>query len=428
MENTRTDQASTAESAVTKLSESSGSSSEHSVGRSEEKGDALHSKLSAKPPIGTSKYIVKTPTDHDVLFGRGWPYQSHPGNMNLHRLVAFHKDRYENSRRFDKLAIADQIVYEIKSGGGKKFGRFLRRVEGEVYWEEAPDDVSREKVAHALRGQIKKARENQKRKSSAAVSSGALSSSFVGDGSVAAPQNSSHFCSGRVARNQISLTSSESNAFPSVSTGIPRLSDRLSLLLQQHRNIQASRQALSSSSCSSLPSNPTLPILAAQQQQRQQLSQISNVSALQLALSGSSQSKDVSMEILTRLLAVQLQEPQQQVRLLLLHLLRQSNETNPVAAFFGTSRGHSASNPFLTEQLTSQNALAILQQQSTMRDNHNMLSSSFMFSAQTGLGTSWSGSNKAALAACELENANTNAAVERLLRAQQNSSRETDNS
>jgi hypothetical protein len=102
------------------------------------------------------------PEDTDVLMGRGRPFQSHPGNLRLHRIVNLHKAQYVQSRRYDKLAIAERVVHEIKHGGdGLKPGRFLRKKEGtEDDWEIAPDLVAREKVSHALRGKTKQPVDN----------------------------------------------------------------------------------------------------------------------------------------------------------------------------------------------------------------------------------------------------------------------------
>jgi hypothetical protein len=107
--------------------------------------------VGSKPKKGDQ---ITMPADFDVVFGRGKPFQSHPGNQRLHQIVTLHKDQYQAARRYDKLAIAQQVVDSIKSGG-KTPGRFLRRVEGEDGWEIVPDDVAREKVAHALRGKFK---------------------------------------------------------------------------------------------------------------------------------------------------------------------------------------------------------------------------------------------------------------------------------
>jgi hypothetical protein len=106
---------------------------------------------------GDSSIILK-PSTSDVLFGRGKPFQSHPGNLHLHEIVNQTKERYLKSRRLDKLAIAKEIVQEIKSGGKEGTpGRFLKRAEGDICcWTEVSDDVAREKVSHALRDRPRK--------------------------------------------------------------------------------------------------------------------------------------------------------------------------------------------------------------------------------------------------------------------------------
>jgi hypothetical protein len=96
----------------------------------------------------------------DLTLGRGKPYQGHEGNVRLHKIVNLHKARYLKSRRDDKFAIAEEIVQYIKQGnddkGKKETGRFLKRVDGEEYWVEVSDTVSREKVSHALRSKPRK--------------------------------------------------------------------------------------------------------------------------------------------------------------------------------------------------------------------------------------------------------------------------------
>jgi hypothetical protein len=99
---------------------------------------------------------ITNPSSRDVLFGRGKPFQSHPGNVYLHKIVNMHKDRYLKSRRYDKLAIAEEIVSEIKEGSNGTPGRFLKRAEGEDHWVEVSSEVAREKVSHALRGKPRK--------------------------------------------------------------------------------------------------------------------------------------------------------------------------------------------------------------------------------------------------------------------------------
>jgi hypothetical protein len=98
---------------------------------------------------------IHRPTQHDVLFGRGKPYQGHEGNQRLHKVVNLYKARYSQARRHEKTEIAEEIVQFIKTGGTKA-GRFLKRVEGEECWVEVGDSIARDKVSHALRGKPRK--------------------------------------------------------------------------------------------------------------------------------------------------------------------------------------------------------------------------------------------------------------------------------
>ena len=87
-----------------------------------------------------------------VLFGRGRPYQNHPGNRRLHSLVELHRDQYLQSKRFDKNVIAKKIVQIIKQSSG----RFLRRAgEEQDYWVVVSDSDAREKVSTILRSKVR---------------------------------------------------------------------------------------------------------------------------------------------------------------------------------------------------------------------------------------------------------------------------------
>jgi hypothetical protein len=101
---------------------------------------------------------IVNPGPSDVLFGRGKPYQFHGGNQRLREVVNTYKTDYVASRRYDKLAIAEEIVKGIQGGRWGESGRFLRRADdGEDYWIKASHEEAREKVSHALRGKQKKA-------------------------------------------------------------------------------------------------------------------------------------------------------------------------------------------------------------------------------------------------------------------------------
>mmetsp|Transcript_42937 Transcript_42937/g.103908 ORF Transcript_42937/g.103908 Transcript_42937/m.103908 type:complete len:289 (-) Transcript_42937:542-1408(-) len=101
----------------------------------------------ANPPSEAGDEIQ--PTEYDVLFGRGKPFQDHPGNLRLHSIVNVYKPNYTQARRHEKTAIAEDVVKIIKNDG-KHVGRFLKQVDGK--WEAVTDIDARAKVSHALRG------------------------------------------------------------------------------------------------------------------------------------------------------------------------------------------------------------------------------------------------------------------------------------
>ena len=62
------------------------------------------------------------------------------------RLVKKYGDQYDGSTRREKSGIADSIVQQVKSEGG----RFVRPLD-EGGWEEIPNEVARSKVAKCFR-------------------------------------------------------------------------------------------------------------------------------------------------------------------------------------------------------------------------------------------------------------------------------------
>ena len=63
-------------------------------------------------------------TSKDVLLGRGIPYQTHPGNLQLVRLVEEYKQQYINASKFQKTILTWAIVNKIWEVYD---GRFLER-------------------------------------------------------------------------------------------------------------------------------------------------------------------------------------------------------------------------------------------------------------------------------------------------------------
>jgi hypothetical protein len=94
---------------------------------------------------------IKKPLPSDIIFGRGKPTHNHPGNRTLRNVVDTFREEYAASRRYDKLAIAQEIITGMQAGRwGSAPARFLKRddQDGE-FWVQAPDDETREKVCIA---------------------------------------------------------------------------------------------------------------------------------------------------------------------------------------------------------------------------------------------------------------------------------------
>lgn len=85
------------------------------------------------------------PTSKDVLFGRGRPFQEHPGNIRLSLIVESLQERYEQLSRNDKTVLAEDVVNKMKAQGT----RFLRQQNG--YWETVKESMAREKVSQGFR-------------------------------------------------------------------------------------------------------------------------------------------------------------------------------------------------------------------------------------------------------------------------------------
>jgi len=101
--------------------------------------------------VGTSASCnVFLPTSNDVLFGRGKPFQQHPGNIRLSLTLDSMRDRYNAVSRNEKTVLAMDIVRTFQANGT----RFLRRVSNDVdgiLWEEVNDSEAREKESQLFR-------------------------------------------------------------------------------------------------------------------------------------------------------------------------------------------------------------------------------------------------------------------------------------
>jgi hypothetical protein len=92
------------------------------------------------------------PLPSDILLGRGKPFQMHPGNQQMLQTIHGNKERYSNAKRQNKRNVAGEVLDGILETGA----RFLKRVEGEEYWEEATRSAALDKVSHAIRSKRRK--------------------------------------------------------------------------------------------------------------------------------------------------------------------------------------------------------------------------------------------------------------------------------
>lgn len=94
--------------------------------------------------------ILPRPTD--VIMGRDWDAQIHPGTIRLREIIAMHRDAYDNAKKLEKTMITREIVQEVKAGGN----RFLKS-DGAGGYVVVDDSVAREKVSSSFRDRRKKA-------------------------------------------------------------------------------------------------------------------------------------------------------------------------------------------------------------------------------------------------------------------------------
>lgn len=112
-------------------------------------------KANKKKKVLNPKDIIKTPNVHDVLLGRGKPFQNHDGNQSMLRIVDMYRKRYHESERAFKHEIIEEVLDIIKNKGG----RFLERIDDfeKSYWNQVPHRMSYRKVGHAFRSNARRA-------------------------------------------------------------------------------------------------------------------------------------------------------------------------------------------------------------------------------------------------------------------------------
>ena len=88
---------------------------------------------------------VNFPGKLDVLFGKGTPFQKHPGNVQLRSLVTEQYKAYGKAEKGEKSQIAQEIVQTMQQSAG-----LFLRPDGDS-WVCVDDDVARHKVSALFR-------------------------------------------------------------------------------------------------------------------------------------------------------------------------------------------------------------------------------------------------------------------------------------
>ena len=93
-------------------------------------------------------HIRGIPSRFDVLFGKGTPYQTHPGNVKFRAFILDCQVTYEAAERGKKQHVAQEIVDTIRQSSG----RFLKlAVDGGSCWVDVGDEQARIKVSNSFR-------------------------------------------------------------------------------------------------------------------------------------------------------------------------------------------------------------------------------------------------------------------------------------
>jgi len=92
-------------------------------------------------------YITDDINEHDVLFGQGGESNNNKGNERYRAIVDRTRPMYTDATMTEKTAIAQSVVDEIASKGG----RFLKKDDDTQQWYLAGEIAARKKASQALR-------------------------------------------------------------------------------------------------------------------------------------------------------------------------------------------------------------------------------------------------------------------------------------
>ncbi|CAB9528005.1 Transfer protein [Seminavis robusta] len=94
---------------------------------------------------GNTSIDIIVPRPFDVLFGRGLHTRNHTGNLRAAHIADMFRDKYEAAGKYEKTAIAEQIVTIIR----ESHGRFLKWEDDA--WERVDQQDVRNKISHFFR-------------------------------------------------------------------------------------------------------------------------------------------------------------------------------------------------------------------------------------------------------------------------------------
>lgn len=100
-----------------------------------------------------------TPSDTDILCGRGNVFSNHEGNRYFGRIIRANLKQYRDAgSRPEKIRVVDDILQEIRSEGV----RFAKLDNETKRWHELNDVLAHQKIGHAIRDTIRLLKDKKK--------------------------------------------------------------------------------------------------------------------------------------------------------------------------------------------------------------------------------------------------------------------------
>ena len=120
--------------------------------------------IAATPAPASKQQIVRvSPTDMDVLFGRGMTYQYHPGNVQFRKVLEQHYEAYNDATKKRQHALAQQLYQHFVNDLGVRFLKVcvlggIDEGSSRIWEEETDKAIIYNKIKHTFRSIRKAAR------------------------------------------------------------------------------------------------------------------------------------------------------------------------------------------------------------------------------------------------------------------------------